>query len=280
MPARFVMPTRCPECGSAVVRLRRRGDRALHAAASCARRSASRRCCISPPAARWTSRAWATSWSSSSSTPASCARRPTSTSSACPSSPRWSGWRRRARPTCVAAIERSKDTTLPRFIFALGIRHVGEATARDLAQHFGNLDALIAADENALLEVNDVGPVLAASIASFFAEPHNREGIEQLRAAGVRWPEGAPQARAAGPLAGPDPRADRDAADPLARRGQGADRGRRRQGRRQRVEEDELRGRRRRRRQQAREGRGAGRRGARRGWTPRARRAANAEGSQ
>lgn len=102
----------------------------------------------------------------------------------------------------LAAIERSKDTTLARFIFALGIRHVGEATARDLALHFGTMDALVAADENALLEVNDVGPVLAASIASFFAEPHNREGIEQLRAAGVRWPEGAPRARVQGPLAG------------------------------------------------------------------------------
>ncbi len=102
----------------------------------------------------------------------------------------------------VAAIEASKDTTLARFIYALGIRHVGEATARDLASHFGTLDALLDADETALLEVNDVGPVLAASIAGFFAEPHNREGIEQLRAAGVHWPEGVPRAKAAGALAG------------------------------------------------------------------------------
>jgi DNA ligase (NAD+) len=102
----------------------------------------------------------------------------------------------------VAAIAASKDTTLARFIFALGIRHVGEATARDLASHFGTLDALLDADETALLEVNDVGPVLAASIAGFFGEPHNREGIEQLRAAGVHWPEGVPRAKAAGALAG------------------------------------------------------------------------------
>jgi DNA ligase (NAD+) len=102
----------------------------------------------------------------------------------------------------LAAIERSKDTTLARFIFALGIRHVGEATARDLANHFGSMDALMAADAAALLEVNDVGPVLAESIASFFAERHNREGIEQLRAAGVHWPEGAPRVKAAGSLAG------------------------------------------------------------------------------
>jgi len=102
----------------------------------------------------------------------------------------------------LAAIEKSKSTTLARFIFALGIRHVGEATARDLANHFGSLDALMAADATALLDVNDVGPVLAESIASFFAEPHNREGIEQLRAAGVTFPEGPPRVATAGPLTG------------------------------------------------------------------------------
>jgi len=71
-----------------------------------------------------------------------------------------------------------------------------------LARHFGSLDALMQADEETLLEVADVGPVVAASIAHFFAEPHNRE-IEQLRSAGVSWPEGKPRpARTAGPLAG------------------------------------------------------------------------------
>ena len=102
----------------------------------------------------------------------------------------------------VAAIEKSKTTTLARFIFALGIRHVGEATARDLAAHFGALDPLMAADEAALTDVNDVGPVLAESIARFFDERHNREVIEQLRAAGVTWPEGPPKRKAAGPLVG------------------------------------------------------------------------------
>ncbi len=103
----------------------------------------------------------------------------------------------------LAAIEKSKHTTLERFVYALGIRHVGETTARDLARHFGSLDALLAADGAALLEVPDVGPVLAESIARFFAERHNREVIEQLRAAGVRWPEHAPHARrTAGPLEG------------------------------------------------------------------------------
>ena len=102
----------------------------------------------------------------------------------------------------VAAIEKSKKTSLARFIFALGIRHVGEATAKDLAAHFGALDPLLAADEAALEDVNDVGPVLAESVARFFAEPHNREVIEQLRAAGVTWTEGPPQRKAAGVLAG------------------------------------------------------------------------------
>ncbi|NOV26816.1 NAD-dependent DNA ligase LigA [Cupriavidus necator] len=102
----------------------------------------------------------------------------------------------------VAAIDKSRATTMNRFIFALGIRHVGEATAKDLAKHFGKLDALMAADEAALLEVNDVGPVVAQSIANFLAEPHNVEVIEQLRAAGVHWAESEPVARAPAPLSG------------------------------------------------------------------------------
>ena len=102
----------------------------------------------------------------------------------------------------VAAIDKSRRTTLARFIYALGIRHVGETTAKDLARHFGSLDALIDADEAALLHVPDVGPVLAQSIRQFFTEPHNREVIAQLRAAGVQWPEGPPQRAAAGKLQG------------------------------------------------------------------------------
>ncbi|MCX7168657.1 MAG: NAD-dependent DNA ligase LigA [Rhodocyclales bacterium] len=102
----------------------------------------------------------------------------------------------------LAAIEKSKTTTLARFIFALGIRNVGEATAKDLARHFGNLDAVMAADVDRLQQVPDVGPIVAASIARFFAEPHNVEVIEQLRAAGVNWPDGAPSAVANSPIAG------------------------------------------------------------------------------
>ncbi|HKO87399.1 MAG TPA: helix-hairpin-helix domain-containing protein, partial [Burkholderiales bacterium] len=82
----------------------------------------------------------------------------------------------------VAALERSRKPSLARMIYALGIRNVGEATAKDLAAHFGTLDALMAADEAQLLEVRDVGPIVASSIRQFFAEPHNLEVIEQLQA--------------------------------------------------------------------------------------------------
>ena len=91
-----------------------------------------------------------------------------------------------------AAIDASRKTTLARFIFALGIRAVGEATARDLARYFGSLEALMQADEACLQQVSDVGPVVAASIASFFAETHNREVIHALREAGVCWEDVAP----------------------------------------------------------------------------------------
>jgi len=97
----------------------------------------------------------------------------------------------------VAAIDQSRQTTLARFIFALGIRNVGEATARDLARYFGNLDGIIAADIEALQQVPDVGPIVAASIVAFFSESHNREIIAQLLAAGLHWTEG--EAAAAGP---------------------------------------------------------------------------------
>ena len=102
----------------------------------------------------------------------------------------------------VAAIEKSKKTTLARFIFALGIRHVGETTAKDLAAHFGSFDALMNADEAALLDVNDVGPVLARAIVDFFAEAHNRDVIKALRKAGVTFAEGSPRRAANGAFAG------------------------------------------------------------------------------
>lgn len=102
----------------------------------------------------------------------------------------------------LAALEKSKQTTLPRFLFALGIRQVGESTAKDLAGHFGSLDAIMQASVDQLLQVNDVGPVVAQSIVLFFSQPHNGEVVEQLRACGITWPEGAPSERALQPLAG------------------------------------------------------------------------------
>ncbi|MDR1349963.1 MAG: NAD-dependent DNA ligase LigA [Zoogloeaceae bacterium] len=101
------------------------------------------------------------------------------------------------------AIDNSKASSLARFIFALGLRNVGESTARDLARHFGKLDALQAADADALMQVPDVGPVVAESILDFFAEAHNREVIARLIEAGVHWPETAGRIDAPpGPLSG------------------------------------------------------------------------------
>ncbi len=89
----------------------------------------------------------------------------------------------------VDALEKSKHTTLNRFLFALGIRHVGESTAKDLARHFGKLDAIMHAESEQLLAVPDVGPVVAQSIVDFFGEAHNREVVQQLRTLGVHWEE-------------------------------------------------------------------------------------------
>ena len=85
----------------------------------------------------------------------------------------------------LQSIEKSRKNTLARFIFALGIRHVGESTAKDLAKHFGQIDKLMVANEEDLLQVNDVGPVVAKSLLSFFSEAHNREVVEQLLASGI-----------------------------------------------------------------------------------------------
>jgi DNA ligase (NAD+) len=104
----------------------------------------------------------------------------------------------------VDALDKSKHTTLARFLFALGIRHVGETTAKDLAKHFGALDRIMEASVEQLLAVKDVGPIVAQSIRTFFDQPHNREVVEQLRAAGVQWEEheGAAADAAPKPLAG------------------------------------------------------------------------------
>lgn len=101
----------------------------------------------------------------------------------------------------VAAIQNSRQAKLDRLIYALGIRNVGEQTAKDLARYLGSMDALMQADQTVLMQVPDVGPVVADSIVSFFAEAHNREVLARLQAAGMHW-EDLPTQVAEGPLLG------------------------------------------------------------------------------
>ncbi len=122
----------------------------------------------------------------------------------------------------VDALNQSKTTTLARFIYGLGIRNVGESTAKDLAAHFGALEAIIHAPSEALLQVNDVGPIVAESILQFFGEPHNIEVIASMRKLGVHWPESAGKQAATGVLkdktfvlTGTLPNLSRDAAQAL-----------------------------------------------------------------
>jgi DNA ligase (NAD+) len=89
----------------------------------------------------------------------------------------------------VDALDKSKSTKLERFIFALGIRQVGETTARTLAHSYGSLKALMKADTESLLQVEDVGPIVAESIETFFQQPHNQEVIDKLLQAGIHWPD-------------------------------------------------------------------------------------------
>ena len=102
----------------------------------------------------------------------------------------------------VDALQKSKQTTLPRFLYGLGIRHVGEATAKALARHFGKLDSIMDATLEQLTGVADVGPIVALSLRTFFDQAHNREVVEQLRACGLTWEEGEPVAGATQPLSG------------------------------------------------------------------------------
>ena len=102
----------------------------------------------------------------------------------------------------VDALSKSKKTTLARFIYGLGIRNVGEATAKDLAAHFGSLQALLGAGYEALLQVNDVGPIVAESILQFLSEPHNVQVIASMQNLGVHWPETAGKQAASGVLLG------------------------------------------------------------------------------
>ena len=101
----------------------------------------------------------------------------------------------------VAAIQQSCNARLDRMIYALGIRNVGEQTAKDLARYLGSMEVLMSADQATLMQVPDVGPVVAESIVAFFSETHNREVIERMQAAGVHWQD-LPAQRIEGPLVG------------------------------------------------------------------------------
>lgn len=102
----------------------------------------------------------------------------------------------------VAALRQSKNTTLARFLFALGIRDVGEVTATSLANYFGDMEPLMAASTEELQEVPDVGPIVAARVETFFRQPHNREVLDALVKQGITWPVVARQVTASGKLDG------------------------------------------------------------------------------
>jgi DNA ligase (NAD+) len=162
----------CPVCGSPVVREEGEADWRCTGGLTCpAQRKQA--CCTLPAAAPWTSRAWATSWWTSWWTRASCApSRPLQARLHGPG--RAGAHGRQERPEPAGRHREEQDDHAGRFLFSLGIRHVGEATAKDLARHFGNIDRLMDARVEELLEVNDVGPVVAESIRHFFDQPHNR----------------------------------------------------------------------------------------------------------
>jgi DNA ligase (NAD+) len=192
-------------------------------AACTARRSASRPSCTLPAAGRWTSKAWATSSSISWSTAAWCAPCPSCTRWAWPSWRRWSAWPTRARPICR---RRWKPASRPRWR-ASCTRWASARWARPRPRTWrGTLAAskpLMDASVEQLLAVNDVGPVVAQSIRTFFEQPHNREVVERLRAVGITWPEsrGCTGRRRAAPIGRQDPGADRHAAHAGPRRRQG-----------------------------------------------------------
>ena len=160
----------------------------------------------------------------------------------------------------IAAIDKSRHTTLDRFLYSLGIPNVGETTAKTLVRYFGGLDAIMNASQEELLGVPDVGPIVAAHIHAFFAEPRNRKVVADLRKNGVeveRARAAANERRSAG---GQNRRADRFADLAHARRSERQTRSARRESVGQRVEEDELHRRRRGSRIETRQGAGTRRR--------------------
>ena len=112
------------------------------------------------------------------------------------------GWKEKSADNLLAQIQRSKETTLERFLYALGIPQVGTASAELLAEHFGSLEAVMEAEPETLQQVHGVGPRMAEDVYRFFREAHNREVIGALRRAGVRWRAGEARSGTARTLAG------------------------------------------------------------------------------
>ena len=156
---------------------------------------------------------------------------------------------RKSAENLVASLDRARDTTLTRFLIALGIRNVGEGVAALLAEHFGDLDPILSASREELVAIEGVGPTIAESIERFFADGRNAAEVEGLRRRGVRWPREARARSGKGPLTGKS--SHRHAAEPAPVGGEEADHRAGRQGDVLGVEEDRLRGRRRRSGQQA-----------------------------
>ena len=105
------------------------------------------------------------------------------------------GWQQKSVDNFLASLENSKKVPFPRVLNALGIRHIGETTARMLAAHFGSLDALASASREELLQIDEVGGIMADAILDWFAAPHHREMIERLRAIGLQFEMSAEETR-------------------------------------------------------------------------------------
>ena len=244
-----------------------RARRTTTASTSTARRSACSASCTARAAARSTSKGSARNGCVSSSTPA-CSRDAADIYDLTVEQARAARTHRRTLArSCSSTRSRSRRTQpLWRVLVGLGINHVGPTAAQALARSFGDLDAIADAPEEELIAVDGVGPTIAQSVQRFFSIDRNRDLVDRLRAAGVNFEGPAPAAASTedADARRADVRAHRLARAPHARRSRGRDRGARRQGHGQRVEEDELRRRRREPGLEARQGRGARRHDPRR----------------
>ncbi len=182
-----------------------------------ARPSSGNRSFISPGAGPWTSKDWAKRWSTSFSKKSSSRPFPTSTPSGRKTWPALERMGPKSAANLTAKSNGRKRATLGRLIFALGIRHVGEKTARTLADRYGDIEALAAASEEELRRIEDVGPVVAESLVFFFRQPENRELLKKLKAAGLNFRSGEKGAGRRAPAGRENVRPHRNARQGLTR---------------------------------------------------------------